>query len=184
MDHLALIYKVLSRKATAQEKAGLESWILESAENRQEFEDIRLLWESSSSLHLSDDSAFEAIKLRVKGQIKRKRRIGTVLSTFLLILFTSLLGFVLKKTWFAPIEQISFDKTEMSEVIKVLEKRYRVEIQVNNPRILRCRYTAILSNVDDEHLVLTSIEHALNVKFIDHGKNKYNLVGGGCNADD
>lgn len=187
MDHVALIYKVLSQQATREEKAELECWILESEENRQEFEDIKLLWESSNApdeSHLADDSGFDWIKLRMKEHIKRKRRIRTLFSTLLLILITSLLVFLLSKTWFAPLEQIRFDRMEMSDVIKVLEERYKIEIEVTNPRILSCRYTAILLNVDDEHLVLTSIEHSLNVKFIDQGKNKYNLVGDVCSVND
>lgn len=186
MDHVALIYKVLSQEATPNEKAELERWILESEENLQEFEDIKLLRESSFSPDESvgDDSGFDRIKLRMKKHVKRKRRIRTLFSTLLLTLVTSFLVILLSKTWFAPLEQIRFEGMEMSEVIKVLEERYKIKIEVTNPRILSCQYTAILLKVDDEHLVLTSIEHSLNVKFIDQGRSRYNLVGNACSADD
>lgn len=187
MDHVALIDKVLSEEATSQQKAELERWILESEENRQEFEDIKFLWKYSSSQdesHLADDSGFESIKLRMKEHLRRKRRIRTVLWSLLVLVIATLLVFHLRKTWLAPLERIEFRETKMSEVIKVLETRYSIEIEVGNPGILNCRYTAILLKVDDERAVLTSIEHSLNVEFIDRGSNRYKLVGDDCPTND
>lgn len=183
MNRVALIYKVLSAEATAEEQAALDHWILESEENRREFEDISLLWESLNSQDDNDpedEAGFLKIKMRMKAHLEKRQRMRTISSTVLLALMVLALVALLMNTWFAPVRQIQFESTRMSEVIKVLEKTYGIEIHVSNPRILDCRYSAVVLKVEDELPVLSSIEHSLNVKFIDLGRKRYNLVGEGC----
>lgn len=187
MDRVSLIYKVLSEDATPEEKADLERWMLESEDNRQEFEDIRLLWENSPSQdedYPADDNSFEMLRRRINRLVRRRRRIRVFFSSLLLALTAVSILLLLRATWFATPEQLQFDEMKMSEVIKVLEGRYGIEIPVRNPAILRCRYTAVLLEVEDEEPVLRSIEHSLNVKFIDLGNGRYELVGTNCPAGD
>jgi len=183
MDHLSLIYKVLSDEATAQEKEELERWLRESPENREEFEDLKLIWEytpSEADNLVANDAVFEKIRLRAKAHLKRKQHIRTALSAVLLVLAALLSIYLLQRTWLASLEPVEFKGQEMRSVIKVLERKYNIEINVDNPAILDCRYTAVLLRVDDAREVLRSIEHSLKVKFIGRGENTYNLVGEGC----
>src|SRR5690606_35303379 len=118
MNRVALIYKVLSNEATAEERAALDHWILESEENQREYDDIKLLWESLNTQdnnHLEDKGGFFKLKTRMKAHLEKRQRIRTISSTLLLALTVLALVALLMNTWFAPVRQIQFQGTRMSE---------------------------------------------------------------------
>lgn len=103
MDIVSLTYKVLSGRADDPEIKELKEWINQSDENRQEFEDIKLLWENSEffrNADQSDDSVFEKIRLRLKKRLKKRRRMRTFLWSVVLIAMAFLLALILRHTWF------------------------------------------------------------------------------------
>jgi ferric-dicitrate binding protein FerR (iron transport regulator) len=155
MDRVALIYRFLSGEASQSEKQELDEWIAKSEANREEFEDIKLLWENSPlpSDTEQDENGFEKIRQRIQQQ-----------------------------TWFRNPVGAQFNDTVMNEVIKMLEKKYHIQIEVNNPQLLRCNFTATLYKIQDKQTALRSIEHSLDVAFIAQKKNKYRAVGNGCSS--
>lgn len=183
MDRVSLIYKVLGGEADQAEQKELEDWIAKSEANREEFEDIKLLWEFSETTpdheHV-DDRGFEKIKQQVMQRLKAKARLKHALYAIALAIAILLLVLVTKWTWFSDLDSVQFNRTGLNEIIKELEKNYSIQIDVSNPGIQRCRLTATFYKVDDEQLTLKAIEQALNVEFIMSGKRKYNLRGSAC----
>ena len=74
------------------------------------------------------------------------------------------------------------DFISLKSVIKMLENKYRIQIEVNNPQLLKCHFTATLYKIQDKQTALRSIEYSLDVAFIAQSKRKYNLVGNGCSS--
>ena len=178
MDKVSLMYKVLSGEAAPSEQKELADWIAESEANSEEFEDIKLLWESSVSstdAYDENDSGFEKIRQRVKQRLKAKSRLKHVL--YAIALAGAVLIFVLltKWTWFSSSDGVRFHRTGLNQVIKALEKSYDIKIDVNNTEIGKCQLTATFYRVDDERRTLEAIEHALNVEFVVQSKNKFRL---------
>ncbi len=87
MDYATLIYRVLSGEATRQENILLQEWILESEGNRQEFEDIKLLRKHSLLSRDGKDApgAFEAIRVRVTGYLRKRRQRRVMVSVLVLM---------------------------------------------------------------------------------------------------
>lgn len=183
MDRVSLIYRALAGEADPTEKKELDDWIAKSEANREEFEDIKLLWEFSETTPdhgQVDDRGFEKIKQQVMQRLKAKARLKHALYTIALAVAILILVLVTKWTWFSDLDSVQFNRTGLNEIIKELEKNYSIQIDVSNPGIQRCRLTATFYKVDDEQLTLKAIEQALNVEFIMSGKRKYNLRGSAC----
>lgn len=184
MDRVALIYKVLSGEASLDEKQELDEWVAKSEANREEFEDIKLLWENSPLAPdtKQDDNGFENIRQRIQQRSLRKKLIRSIIYACIVVTLAALFFLLLRQTWFRNQDGVQFNNTRMKEVIKVLEHEYQIQIEVNNPKLLKCHFTATLYKVKDKQTALRSIEHSLDVAFIAQSKRKYSLVGNGCSS--
>ncbi len=184
MDRVSLIYKVLSGEASLDEKQELDEWVTKSEANQEEFEDIKLLWENSplpSDIE-QDETGFEKIRQRIQHRSRRKKQIRHILYACLVVTLAVILILLFRQTWFRNSDGIQFNDTGMNEVIKMLENKYHIQIEVNNPQLLKCHFTATLYKIQDKQTALRSIEHSLDVAFIAQSKRKYNLVGNGCSS--
>ncbi|HRJ29730.1 MAG TPA: DUF4974 domain-containing protein [Cyclobacteriaceae bacterium] len=184
MDRVSLIYKVLSGEANPSEQRELEDWIAKSEANRQEFEDIKLLWENSAMTGdqpQEDDNGFEKIKQRMHNRLKKKRRLQYALYTILLAIVAVLFALLLRQTWLSTTNGARFNNAQMNEVVSFLEKQYHIKIDVDNSKLLHCQLTATFYKVN-EQMALKSIEHSLNVEFIARSKSKYSLAGNDCSS--
>lgn len=184
MDRVSLIYKVLSGEASLDEKKELDEWVTKSEANQEEFEDIKLLWENSPSPSDTDkdDTGFEKIRQRIQQGFRRKKQIRSILYACIVITLAVLLLLLFRQTWFRNPDGIQLNDTGMNEVIKILENEYHIQIEVNNPQLLKCHFTATLYKIKDKQTALQSIEHSLDVAFISLSKRKYSLVGDGCSS--
>lgn len=184
MDRVSLIYKVLSGEANPSEQKELEDWIAKSEANREEFEDIKLLWENSimaGDYPQEDDNGFEKIKQRMHNRLKKKRRLRYALYTIILAMVVVLFVLLLRQTWLSTRHGARFNNAQMNEVVTFLEKQYHIKIDVDNAKLLHCPLTATFYKVD-EQMALKSIEHSLNVKFIVQSRSKYSLTGNDCSG--
>lgn len=184
MDRVALIYKVLSGEASLDEKQELDEWIAKSETNREEFEDIKLLWEISPlpSDAEQDENGFDKIRQRIQQRSRRKKQIRAVLYACIVITLAVLFFLLLRQTWLRNPDGVQFNHTGMKDVIRMLENKYHIQIEVNNPELLKCHFTATLYKIQDKQTALRSIEHSLDVAFIAQSKRKYNLVGNVCSS--
>lgn len=184
MDRVALIYRFLSGEASQSEKQELDEWIAKSEANREEFEDIKLLWENSPlpSDTEQDENGFEKIRQRIQQRSRRKKRILSIFYVCIVVALIVLFFLLLRQTWFRNPVGAQFNDTGMNEVIKMLENEYQIQIEVNNPQLLKCHFTATLYKIKDKQTALQSIEHSLDVAFISLSKRKYSLVGDGCSS--
>lgn len=60
----ALIHKYLTSQATAEERQFVDAWLLESNENREMFEEIKLIWDHSEEepIEISDEELQEGLR--------------------------------------------------------------------------------------------------------------------------
>src|SRR5690606_41662928 len=84
-------------------------------------------------------------------------------------------------TLFRSTNTTRFNNAEMNEVVKFLEKKYAIRIDVDNSKLLNCQLTATFYKVNVQ-VALKSIEHSLNVEFISQNEGKYSLTGNDCSG--
>lgn len=62
-DMAAMIHKYLTSQVTSEEKRFVEAWLLESDENHEMFEDIKLIWDNSEeeAIEISDNEMKEGL---------------------------------------------------------------------------------------------------------------------------
>ena len=183
MDRISLIYKVLSREANGEEKRELEEWIARSEANREEFDDIKLLWESSSrptDTEQEDNDGFEGIRKRMQQHLQTQRRMRYAISTGILAVGAVILLAHLKQTWLQSSDSMQFNGASIRDVIQVLQETYDIKIEVTQPGLLDCKFSATFYNINEKDAALRAIEHSLNVQFIADAQNRYHLVGNGC----
>lgn len=183
MDRISLIYKVLSGEASGEEKRELKEWIARSEANREEFDDIKLLWESSSTpadTDQEDDDGFEGIRKRMQQHLQRSRRMRYAISTGILAVVAVILLVHLKQTWLRSSDSMQFNSASIRDVIQVLQETYDIKIEVSQSGLLDCKFSATFYNINEKDAALRSIEHSLNVQFVADAKNRYHLVGNGC----
>jgi ferric-dicitrate binding protein FerR (iron transport regulator) len=181
MDRVSLIYKALAGEASTEEMEELEEWVIQSPANREEFEDIKLLWESSGlrERNSDDDLGFEKIKSRVQQRLRTNKRIRQAILLIALTIIALTIGFILRSTKATQSDGVQFNSTPLGEVVKTLEEHYNIKIEVEDAELLNCEFSATFYKVDRQ-AVLKSIGHALNVEVVPSQKNRYNLKGSGC----
>lgn len=186
MEKLTLIRKVLSGQADAAELKELELWIAQSDENKTEFEDIRLLFENESTPEIDGtddfDTGFERISSTIlqRKRARERRRYAVLTAMAIVVVFTGFL-FVKELGYEGKVrEGMTFDDAPVEEVIRQLEKRYSLRVDVVNRDLLNCRLSATFYKVDSKEEVLRTVEHALGVRFIALAENRYKLEGDGC----
>jgi hypothetical protein len=186
MDRVSLIYKVLSGEASAAERNELAEWIGQSAENKAEFEDIKLLWASSKGTGARAtyrfDEGFMKIKARMRAEIRRQNWVRSGIRTAVIVL-SGLILFLLFHH-FRPgasgAEGLRFDGVSLEEAIGVLEDEYNIAIEVDDMDLLKCRLTLILFRVDSAPEVVTSLAQSVNAEAALLSDKRYRLSGRGC----
>src|SRR5258706_6205175 len=73
MDKSVIIFKVLSGHASELEKNELNIWITQSDANREEFNNLKLLWESSGEAERKDDHFYDGL-YKIQAKIRQRQR--------------------------------------------------------------------------------------------------------------
>ncbi|MBS1680971.1 MAG: DUF4974 domain-containing protein [Bacteroidetes bacterium] len=184
MDKTALIHKVLSNTATEVEKKELEDWLLQSPENQTEFEDIKLLWETSneSPQHSMKNKVNDALnKIKTTMQSKRRRQANTkaVLALITIIILALAILYFLSKQNRRPSRDLMFSNETLANVITVLEKEYDVNIDLED-QTKDCAFTGSFYQAANIEVVLETIDNAMNTQHKFLNERHYQLVGSGC----
>lgn len=179
MDRVSYIYRVLSGEASEVEKQELKDWIAMNPENKEEFENIRLLWESEQRTEpvnsQESDQDFEKLRSRIKKHHVRNRRTRTALFVLasLMLVSTTLIWI---NRYNAGSPGYRFDEVALTNVIALLESRYDIQVEVPNPELLQCLYSGIFFRTKHEGEVLRAMEQVLYVKFVALTDTQYKLV--------
>jgi len=182
MDRTALIYKVLSGTAGEAEKAELEKWISESDENRTEYGDIRLLWGHSNEAD-SDRSHFYDGLFQIKTRMHRKRhhrkrKKMVMASSILMAGFVIAFWLLYSGSGRESNRYHKFENASLADIITALEKDYDIRIEVEQRKILTCRFTGTFYN-DPVEDIIQAVSGSLDLAF-DRRDGEYKLTGSGC----
>lgn len=186
MSRADIIYRVLSGTASSEEKEEVERWVALSKSNREEYEDLRLLYQFSKvNPETRGDSRlperFERIRCAATARLARKARtrqayrLAGALACFGLAAF--LWSHVLINTQPASLQ---FRDEALRHVIPVVERRFGVEVHVDEDALKSCRFTGTFYRVDTPDDILHSISQAVKANLVVAGPGKYRLFGGGC----
>lgn len=80
-------------------------------------------------------------------------------------------------SWYT--RKLEFKNTELETVLKLVEDLYRVSFQVNEKKILGCRFTGKFDNTRLED-VLKTLAFSLDIEFTSQLGNYYQVSGSGC----
>lgn len=187
MENALLIFKVLSGNATAVEELQLKKWITESNDNRLEFEDVKLLFDNMRVVPRTDTLAINSQFDRMKSLVyKRQRRKRSIRLAGLLI--ATLSGVILAGLLFryagssSETGAVAFHHASLRKVIRFVEKRYGVDIEISDPELARCLVTATFFRATNEKEILSSLENSLEVRFNRVGETRYILTGSACSG--
>lgn len=75
-------------------------------------------------------------------------------------------------------KSLVFKETKLKTVLEVLERRYKVQIELSNPNVGSCKYTGQFSNADIDS-ILSLIATTFNFS-LDDSSTTYKLIGNGC----
>lgn len=180
MSKSELIFKVLSNQATGQEIVELESWINESDDNREEYEDIKLLWDNSpeNDTYEKDHSFYDGLK-DIKQTIQRRRRQRQARTVFLIIAFILILYLALSymPSTRQPLS-IRLVDVPLSDLPLIFRERYNVKVSIPD-NLVECQFSGVLyqeSAVD----ALRIISESLDLTYSKIEKDSFVMVGKGC----
>jgi len=210
MDKPTLIHKVLSGNGDEAEKAELNAWISSDPAHAEEFEDIRLLHESSLNIEQRimerDDKFYDGLR-RIQDRIKTLKRrrkkailykiagIVTLVST--LIIIVSVFLFNLNKPSkliSAPPNKISsttisgiqlydnlrLEDATLESILKLLKNKYHLIFQVRSREILSCRFTGMFSRGITIDEMIRVLSQSENFSYTVVNSKTYELHGKGC----
>lgn len=190
MDRSSLIYKVLSNEATETQRKELDEWLSQSEENKIEFNDIKLLWETSGN---SDQSfpknqlkeGLSKIKALMQSKLRRREQntrtwVLIVLAIVSVLVFTYLL--FQKSQDRDSIGRLKFDNVSLEQVINTLEDQYDVHIEFENKKVSACTFTGIFYQTKNVDEVLQTLDEALNLSHKLTGEGEYLVTGTGCSG--
>ena len=132
LDYYLLIHKALSGQISKEEKGALEEWLCLRQENKQLFNEIKLVWENSGSTYFEKEIPYDPeeelshIKARMKEITRKEKRLYTSASTHkftilkiaavVLLLILSNLG-----TWsLLQINEIGFPEVKIGDNLNEL----------------------------------------------------------------
>ncbi|MFO7259470.1 MAG: DUF4974 domain-containing protein [Bacteroidota bacterium] len=181
------IFRVLSGRASAEEREQVERWVALSKANREEFEDLRLLYRFSQDTleNFRDENfyeRFEKIRCAATARLIRKERtnrayrLGVALACFALAAF--LWSHVMMIN--SHPASLKFRDEALRQVLPVVERRYGVEVLIEEDALKSCRFTGTFYRVDTPDDILHSISQAVKANLVVAGPGKYRLFGGGC----
>lgn len=75
--------------------------------------------------------------------------------------------------------KLEFNKTELKEILPLLEKQYHTSFNVTDPQILGCRFTGKFDNSALEDVIKT-LSFSLDISFTSRIANSYTVSGKGC----
>lgn len=188
MEMTDMIFKVLAGTATAAEKKAVEVWIAGSAENRQEYEDLRMLWMISRRAVPDDrgggssesSEGFRRIReaVGVRRQ-KRQRRVGRIAGVvFVCVAAVLLTAIYMMRDSQLPL--LEFQDASLQSVLRVLEHEYGIEVRAEDEALLACPVTVIFYRVDQPDEVIRSVSDAVKAHVVTTAPGKYRLTGQGC----
>ncbi len=184
MDRVKQIFNVLSGRANPEEIAALQRWLNESEANREEYENIKLLWVNTiatNSKKQVNDSGFERLRRRMRAHTVRARRIKVTAVAVFFSISAFFAGYFpgtfqsgrSPRAW-------QFNQAKLVEVIPRLEKAFNISILVGHESLLECRVTATLVEVKDVREAVSSIARSLNLHCAEKGDGIFELKGNGC----
>jgi ferric-dicitrate binding protein FerR (iron transport regulator) len=185
--HITLIHSVLAGEAGEAEKRELEAWTAGSGANRDEFDDLKLLWDFSIGGRrgaVAKDVRFYdglvRIRSRFAGKLRRRRavRFGIGLSAVALIV-VGLVALFHAGTSGTP-RVLEFNDVTLQKVLHSIEEEFNVVVETPEEGILACRFTGVFYGVDRAEDVMQSLSEAVNAEFIVTPSGKYRLNGKGC----
>lgn len=184
MEKASLIFKVLSREASQDERAELEHWIAQSEANKSEYDDLKLLWEHSSTARPVEPDHFYAgldkikSKIRLKRSIRRRNSSIKWVSAIVVTVLVTIALFIVTDP--ASKRLLRFDNATLGEIIPELEKSFHIDIETGSDAILACRFTGTFYKKDDEQAMIQSLSKAMNLNYEVVKSNVYRLTGSGC----
>ena len=182
MDKSVMIFKVLSGQASELEKEDLDRWITQSDANREEFDDLKLLWESSREEQRKDNHFYDSL-YKIQAKIRqRQRRKRSRFIVWIGLVAMGLTGLLLYFA-FPPTlssDNLRFNHTPLRLVVDALESKYHIQIEAENKEILACEFTGSFYMVDNPQDAIRSVCSALSLKYEVVSEERYRLTGFGC----
>lgn len=188
MNKVSLIYKVLSGEASAAEQKELADWVDETPGNREEFEDIKLLWTTTEQADGGDSplsDGFDKIKARVRAGVRRRRWFKAIGKTVVIIVFGLAAFFLLhhSERWLPGAQNFELQDVALEEAIGVIDDRYNIRIEVEDRELLQRHITLVVYEVKHWQDVVESLAEALNVEVTAVSRKRYKLIEAGGNGN-
>lgn len=199
MDKSWMIDKVLSGKASEREKDELNTWIATDPEIKNDYEDMKLLWDNARRIgdidH--DDSFYDGLR-KIEKKINLLRKKGTkikfyktmsmiaVLAAIVFTISTALKKHVARTTGYdhaidSPYtDNLRFDDATLEKILKTLETKYGIVVEIKDKELLHCRFTGTFYQDVTPDDILYTLAQAMDLEYKMLDSKKYTLKGKGC----
>jgi ferric-dicitrate binding protein FerR (iron transport regulator) len=187
MDKVSLIYRVLSGEASHEEAAVLDNWIKLSEANKEEFLNIKLLWENTPSDNKNDEESDKGLR-KIKAKINSRRTRAFLQAATKIILILGAIIFSMLMIYSIAVRASGkgarlnrFHDISLRAMCDSLEVQYGVSIRLS-PEIADCKFSGTFySHSADMVLVTLSGKLKLNLEREDN--RTFQLVGKACTSN-
>ncbi len=184
-----LVDKVLSGTASPAEKAQLEEWLNADVKHREEYEDLKTLWNYSkeSDVKEKDPNFYEGLN-RIKEIIElRRRTIGKRdWKTYIAVLALVISIVALVYSCFSYIKSygnekpIKIENRPLAQVFELIQKKYQVTFHVTNKEILTCPFTGTFNATAGLEDVLSTISRSTGLDLKKEVDARIKVSGTSC----
>jgi hypothetical protein len=184
MEKSELIFKVLSNEASKEEVMALKDWILLNDANKNEYEDLKLLWEGSQTTNNNErDYIYYSGLQRIKAAIKKKEsKSNLIFNLSMILMVISVLSIIYFLLYSNSKKEnkvlLKFNRAPMFQIISDLEMKYNIKI-VMPKNLSNCVFTGSLYNDSAEDAILYLAE-SMNFEYRVVGERVFKLKGAGC----
>lgn len=186
MDRSKIIYDVLAGTAPEEKKQELEAWVAQSRGNREEYEDLRLLWDLSRSMEEGGRSrdyyeGLERIKIAIRARLgRRSRKLLTVRIAGVLACVAFAVYVMFNPVKNSQSQWLEFHNEPLQNVLQTIEREYKVEVRTEGTSLLQCRFTGVFYRIDQPDQVVGAISQAIKADVESTAPGRYKLKGRGC----
>lgn len=184
MDRTSLILRVLSGEATETEKTALNTWIELSKANREEYLDIKLLWENGWATteipEGPDDPFYDGLrrireKMTIISKRQRRKRLSFIATAGVMVAVVIL--FLVRGGEESKL--LKFEDATLEYVVSILERRYELTIAVKDERVLKCRFSGTFYGSTGREAV-RSVAENLSLQYETISQDEFRITGKGC----
>ncbi|HNP95376.1 MAG TPA: DUF4974 domain-containing protein [Cyclobacteriaceae bacterium] len=180
---IAQLIRILDGTADATERDTFSHWMASNETHRQEFKQIRQLWQLAQGPwpKTMDQEPLEKIRTRVMQRARQRQRknVAITMATTLVLVVGSWMFWPRAEKSDLIGERMTFNHQSLEEIAILLEDKFNTQISISTPETEVCVFTGTFSKTSTLDDIMNALSRSLDVR-VESTRSGYAWKSKGC----